>query len=298
MLVAGQIQGGGIGFGFLIQRGGMGFGFFIGDGAVGEVVLTKLGARRNIRHREVSRGDRVGIDLAGGGILRVGQRSGRRDKQWRAGRRQRRAPSQRRLWFFRCAHGKRRHRLQLWLERCNVHTGADEEQVLRVGLQPVQAGDHPGQFGSSVDAGDQLFVDIADGTVGGVDDGQRRRVGFHEQQGGVGVAGSAAHHLRQRGRSHEGRDQHDVLDLAGGQRLAQGGSVHRVGPGHSGRCQRIAGLRGAFPSAQDRRDHLIGCAQGCCIVIGDDVEIVVVDRDAVGVFAFHQHHTNGCGCHR
>ncbi len=164
-----------------------------------------------------------------------------------------------------------------------------------MGLQPVQAGDQPGQLRNSVDAGNGLFVDIGDGTVGGVDDGQRRGVGFHEQQGGVRVAGSAAHHLRQRGRSHQGRGQHDVFDLAGGQGLAQGRSVHRVGPVSSRRCQRIASLCGVFPScpifAEITRSAALTVAETSSQLIS---KLSWPTVRTVGVDAFHQHHTDRC----
>jgi hypothetical protein len=66
--------------GGLVQHSGVGFGFLIRNGAVGEILFTQLSTERNIRYRKVSRGDRVGIDLAGAGILGVRQGGGRRRK--------------------------------------------------------------------------------------------------------------------------------------------------------------------------------------------------------------------------
>ena len=225
-----------------VQDGGIGFGFLIRDGAVGEVLFAQLGARRNIRYRKVSRRHRVGstspvagscayaraaVDDANSGALADASAA----PQANAVSGSSGALTGSDVTASSCDLSAAMSTPEPTMNRCS-----------RVGLERVQAGDHPGQLRNGVVAGNQLFVDIGDRAVAGVDDGQRRGVGFDEQQGGVRVAGSAAHHLRQRGRGHEGRDQHDVFDLAGGQSLAQHGGVHRVGPGDSGRCQRMAGL--------------------------------------------------------
>ena len=112
------------------------------------------------------------------------------------------------------------------------------------------------------------------------------------------VADGVADRLGQCGRGHECRHQHDVFDLAGGQSLVQTGGIDRISPGDARRRQRVAGLGSALAGAQDRRDHLVGRAQRCRIVVGGDVELVVLNGDAVGVFAFDEQHSDRCGRHR
>lgn len=137
-------------------------------------------------------------------------------------------------------------------------------------------------------------MDLGDLTVIGVDHRQGGGVRFDEQQGGAGVARRAAHRLSQRGGGQERRHQHHVLDLVPYQGLAQRGGFGRVAPGHPGRTELIAALTSTFAGAQDRRDHPLRGA----LSVGADVEVVVLHRDPVGTFAFHQDHADRRGCNR
>jgi hypothetical protein len=65
-----------------------------------------------------------------------------------------------------------------------------------------------------------FFLGIGDGTVGGLDDGQSRGIGLHEKHRGTLVTHCPADRLSQCGRGQKRRDQHDVLKLVGGQRVA------------------------------------------------------------------------------
>jgi hypothetical protein len=77
-----------------------------------------------------------------------------------------------------------------------------------------------------------------------------------------------------------------------GQRIPQRGGLDGVGEGHPGRRQPVAARGRALARPQDRRDHLIGGANRCCVVIGLDVEIVLVDGCAITVLALDQYHSN------
>ena len=104
--------------------------------------------------------------------------------------------------------------------------------------------------------------------------------------------------MSQRRRGQKRRNEHDVLELVGGQRVAQHGGFDRVGPRHPDGGQLQAGVRRAFAGTQDRRDDLIGRGDGCRAVGRDDVELVVFDQSAVGIFALYQDHLHGSGRHR
>ncbi len=124
------------------------------------------------------------------------------------------------------------------------------------------------------------------------------RIGLDVQQRGARITGRAAHRLSQRRRGQERRNQHDVLDLASRQRVAQFGRFLLVTPCHAGRPQLVAGLVGAFAGAQNCRDHLIGRAEGCRVFVVGDREVVLIDGGAVGVFPLDQHHADRRGRHR
>ena len=155
-------------------------GLFIRNGAVGQILFTQLGTERNIRCCKVSRRHRKGIDRPGTRVLRVREGRGRRGKQRCVGRRQRRAPRQRALRFLGRGNRERRQRLQLRLDRSDVHAGTDNEHALRLRLQLVQTRQHARQLRNAV-ARNQLLVNVADGAVRGVDDGQRRGVWLEKQ---------------------------------------------------------------------------------------------------------------------
>ncbi|KZS55315.1 hypothetical protein A4G28_15810 [Mycobacterium ostraviense] len=99
---------------------------------------------------------------------------------------------------------------------------------------------------------------LADRPVGGVHHRQRRCVRFDEQHRGPLVADGAADRLPQRGRSQKRRNQHDVFELVGGQRIAQCRSRSVVGARHADGVKSQAGLDRALPGAQNRGDHLSG----------------------------------------
>jgi hypothetical protein len=111
----------------------------------------------------------------------------------------------------------------LRLDRGDVDTGADHKQAVRARRQLVEPGDDLHQLcgcnlpGRAIQL---LLVNIRDGTVGGLDNGQSRGVGLHEKHRGTLVTHCAADRLGQCGRGQKRRDQHDVLELVGGQRVA------------------------------------------------------------------------------
>ena len=59
-----------------------------------------------------------------------------------------------------------------------------------------------------------------------------------------------------------------------------------------------AGVSRTFSGTQDCRDHLIGRGDRCRVVRSDDVELVVFDQSAIGIFAFDQDHLHRIGRHR
>ena len=144
----------------------------------------------------------------------------------------------------------------------------------------------------------RLAVHLGDRAVGSVDDGQGRGIGLDEQQPGLGVSDGAADHLGQRRGGQKRRHQHDVFNLAGGQRVTQRSCFDGVGPGHAYRSHLIAAVEGALASTEDGRHNLV-CGVDCRRIGGRvDVEAVLVDRDAVGVFAFDENHADRSGRHR
>jgi hypothetical protein len=133
-------------------------------------------------------------------------------------------------------------------------------------------------------------VNVGDRPIGRVDHSQGRGVGLDEEQRGVRIVSSIANSLSQRGRGQKSRDQHDVLDLVGNQRITQHRGLDVIAPRHPRRNQLVAAFCGAFPSPQDGRKHLAGCGGGRRVL--GDVEVVLVDRDPVGAFTFDQHHAD------
>src|SRR6516165_2591250 len=111
-------------------------------------------------------------------------------------------------------------------------------------------------------------MNVDDRAVGGVDDRKGRRIGLDIQQRRARVVGLIADRLGQRGRGQKRRDQHHVLDLVGGQRVAQGGGVDGVGKGDARRRQLIAALGRTLTGPQDRRDYLVGRSDRCRIIVG------------------------------
>ena len=147
--------------------------------------------------------------------------------------------------------------------RGDVHAGSDEKQAVGPGVQRVGAGQQRGQFSDRIGAGRQrLTMDVGDRPVGAIDHGQRRGVGLDEQQPGLGISHGAADDLGQRRGSQKGRHQHDVLDLARRQRVAQRSGLDRIRPGHTRRSHLVATLRGTFLGAEDRRHDLVGRTDG------------------------------------
>ena len=55
---------------------------------------------------------------------------------------------------------------------------------------------------------------------------------------------------------------------------------------------------GALPGAHDRGEYVVGGARSGCPLGGADVEGVVLNGRAVGLFAVHDHHVDGRWCHR
>ncbi len=225
---------------------------------------------------------------------------------------QRGTASQRELRLLGRTQRQRCRRIQRRLDQRDVDPGTHHEHTVRPGGQARGAGHQPGQRGDRrvVVVGKNLATDVGDSAVGRVDDGQRRGVGFDEQQSGATVAGCAAHRLRQRRRGQKRRDQHDILQLAGRQCVAQRCGLRLVAPRHPGGNQLVAGLGGAFPGTEDRGDHLVGCGQRRRAVTvgklagkivgkaGGEIKAPLVDGDTVGVFALEQHHAYRPGCHR
>ncbi|CAM3253918.1 hypothetical protein MYSI104531_25710 [Mycobacterium simiae] len=215
-------------------------------------------------------------------------------------RRQRRSAGQRGVRLLGHCDRKRSRGLQGRLDQRDVDTGADDEHRARARFERLGLRDHRRQLGDSrvVVVGQGLAVYVGDRPVGGVDERERRGVGLDEQQRGLRVIGLVADRLGKSGRSQKGRDQHDVLDLVGGQRVTQRGRFGGVGPGDAGRRQLVATLGRAFLCPQDRGDYLISGGGRCGIVVRSDVEVVFVDSGAVSVFTFDQHHPDCRRRHR
>ncbi len=76
------------------------------------------------------------------------------------------------------------------------------------------------------------------------------------------------------------------------QGVAQHSRLDVIGPGNAGRQQLVAAVGGTLPGAQDRRNDLVGGGAGEGGSSGVDVEVVLVDSDAVGAFAFDQNHAH------
>src|SRR5271163_1122874 len=140
-------------------------------------------------------------------------------------------------------------------------------------------------------------MNIGDRPIGAIDDRQRRGIGLDEQQRRLGIVSFVADRLSQCGRGQKGRDQHHILDLVGGQRIAQRGGIDGIRPGDSRRRQLVAARGCALPGPQDRRDHLVGWAN-CRILLRGNVEIVFIDGGASTIFTFDQHHPDRRRRHR
>ena len=202
-------------------------------------------------------------------------------------RRQGRTAGQREVRVLRTVHRQRRPPGDLCAKRLGVgvaQTGAHHEDGLRRRVERLQSGDHLGH-GARLAA-----LDLHHRTVGGLYDGQRGGLTLQENQRGAIAADGLADRLRQRAGGVQFGDQHGVGDAVGSQFAAQPGRAGVIGPGHPGRDQTVAALRGAFPGAQDRRDDLVDT--------GVDVKGVVVDSDPVGGSALHQRHADGRRRHR
>src|SRR6201999_473060 len=130
------------------------------------------------------------------------------------------------------------------------------------------------------------------GPVRTVDDRQGRAVGLDVQQRRLRIVGPVSDRLGQRGRGQEGRDQHHILDLVGGQLVAQRGGLGGVGEGDSRRRQLITALGRALPGAQDGRNYLVGRGNRCCITRCRDVEVIFIDGRPIPIFALDQHHSD------
>ena len=137
---------------------------------------------------------------------------------------------------------------------------------------------------------DPFFVEIGDGTVGGFDDSQSRALGFHEEHRGAVVTHCPAYGLAQRRRGKERRHQHDVLELVGGQRVAQHGSFELVGPRHADSRQLQARVGGALAGAQDGGDYVVGRTGALRHINISDDEFVLFDRDTLGIFTLEDDH--------
>jgi len=59
----------------------------------------------------------------------------------------------------------------------------------------------------------------------------------------------------------------------------------------------VAALARAFTGTDDGRDHLVRCAQRSRVVGIANIEVILIDSDAVSVFPFDQHHADGCWSH-
>ncbi len=101
---------------------------------------------------------------------------------------------------------------------------------------------------------------------------------------------------RRQRRSQKRRNQHDVFELVGGQCVAQCRSGRVVGARHADGGKPQASLDRALPGAQNRGDHLFGCAIGGRVRA--DGEGVFFDDQAVTVWAFDHRHPNRGRCHR
>ena len=91
------------------------------------------------------------------------------------------------------------------------------------------------------------------------------------------------------------RDQGDVLDAVHPQGVAQSGGGRVIAPGDSYADEPMGGLGGAVARAHDCRHHLAG--QRRRIGAGGYGDGVVVNCDAICLFALHQHHADRRGCH-
>jgi hypothetical protein len=92
------------------------------------------------------------------------------------------------------------------LDRRDVDTAADHKQAAGARWQVVEPGDHLHQPSGGNLPGNAIhvfFVDIGDGTVGGLDNGQSRGVGLQEKHRGALVTHCPANKLSQSGRGHK-----------------------------------------------------------------------------------------------
>jgi hypothetical protein len=149
------------------------------------------------------------------------------------------------------------------LDRADVDAVADHKQAAGARWQLVEPGDHLHQLcggnlrGSVVQL---FFVDIGDGTVRGLDNRQSRGSGLHEEHRGALVSHCPAHKLSQSCRGQKRGHQHDVLNLVGGQRVAQGRRFELVGTCHADGGQLKARTDRIFAGTQDGGHHSIGRA--------------------------------------
>ncbi|CAM3549532.1 hypothetical protein MYCO108962_24845 [Mycobacterium colombiense] len=267
----------------------------VGHGAVRESVRARL--RRDF---EVARRHGQRVDRPGAGILRVGQGRGGGREQRCVRRRQRRAAGQGRVRFLGRGQRQGGRRLEGGLDQRDVDAGADDEHGVRARLQVLGAGHHRGQLGDRrlVIVGQDLPLHIGNGSVRAVDHRQRRGVGLDVEQRGLRVVGLVADRLGQRRRGQEGRDEHHIFDLVGGQLVAQRGGLDRVRERDTGRRELVAALCCALTGPQDGRDYLVRGGYRCCICVSGDVEIVFINRRAVAVFPLDQHHPDCRRGHR
>ncbi len=165
-------------------------------------------------------------------------------------------------------------------------------------LHRLSAGNQVGQFGyrGVVIVGQLPATHVAQRTVRGIHHGQSRTVGLDEQHAGPLVADGTTDRLPHRDRRQERGHEHDVFDLASGQRVAQRGRLNLIGPAHADGGQPEAGVGRTLAGAQNGRNHLIGRAGGGRVA--GQAETIFFDDYAVGVFTLDQRDADSRRCHR
>jgi hypothetical protein len=185
----------------------------------------------------------------------------------------------------------------LGLQRGDVDAGSHHEQGLRRLYPGVEICDHLLQFRHRTDGVQGAADHPDDRTVVAAHHGQRRGVAFQEEQSGALELGGLADRLGQRAGGVQFGDENDVLDPLGLERLTQSRRRGVISPGHSGGDQMVTALSGAFAGAQNGGDHLLGGIGGCRADTAGNVERILVQGRAVGVFALYQRHADRRGCH-
>lgn len=164
----------------------------------------------------------------------------------------RRAAGEREFGFARGVDRRGRRRLQIELDGRQVHPGTDHEHPVRGDIEVLQPGEHVAQLGDGVGGVQLRALHLDDRTVGVVDHRDGGGVAPEEHQGGAPVIHRGARGHRQRARSMQLRDQHDVVDAVPAQGGAEVGGGIVVAPSHTDADQAVPAVHCGVAGGLDR----------------------------------------------